>query len=360
MSPPAPATPVPAAAAKPAQVKEEPSAPSSRKSSAAGTAVTDSSKSADQLTHPSRKSVAKALVKLFVEQGANLRIRDDHGRIALHYASLNPHKGVDMMRLLLNSEQAEIMSFVDDNGQTPLHYAAKKDFIDGIQLMVDNGAFIDLPDQHEYSPYLWAVIAGQFRFSPQASRQPTSASLFLPIATCDQCPLSDRDTLSSARSGCVDRQFSTTLSDYSKLATCILKTASLTSRPIRPSSFTLHPRTQRRAFVACPAAWIRIRRPVDTSYIIPDENRVKPVLQREPWKRVTSTGLSVVPMKAYFQFLTTPTSDTNGTSLLLHFPQKRYIFGPSIPGSTERDRGYRYRIEVCSAYPRLESKGSNM
>ncbi|CAK96972.1 uncharacterized protein An11g06750 [Aspergillus niger] len=68
MSPPAPATPVPAAAAKPAQVKEEPSAPSSRKSSAAGTAVTDSSKSADQLTHPSRKSVAKALVKLFVEQ----------------------------------------------------------------------------------------------------------------------------------------------------------------------------------------------------------------------------------------------------------------------------------------------------
>ncbi|KAK4553669.1 hypothetical protein LTR86_009167 [Recurvomyces mirabilis] len=103
------------------------------------------------------------LVKSLVEQGANLRIRDNHGRIALHYASLNPDKGVDMMNLLLSSEHAEIMSFIDDNGQTPLHYAAKKDFIDGIQLLVESGAFIDLPDQHEYSPYLWAVISGQYK-----------------------------------------------------------------------------------------------------------------------------------------------------------------------------------------------------
>ena len=103
------------------------------------------------------------LVKLLIHQGENLRIKDSHGRIALHYASLNPEKGVDMMKLLLSSEHAEIMSFIDDHGQTPLHYAAKKDFIDGIQLLVENGAFIDLPDHHEYSPYLWAVISGQYR-----------------------------------------------------------------------------------------------------------------------------------------------------------------------------------------------------
>ncbi|KAF2148563.1 hypothetical protein K461DRAFT_232672 [Myriangium duriaei CBS 260.36] len=40
-------------------------------------------------------------------------------------------------------------------------------------------------------------------------------------------------------------------------------------------------------------------------------------------------------MKAFFQFLTTPTSDTNGTSLLLHFDQKRYIFG-SLTEGTQR------------------------
>jgi ankyrin repeat protein len=103
------------------------------------------------------------LVKSLIGQGANLRIRANHGRIALHYASLNSDKGVNMMKLLLSSEQTEIMSFTDDNGQTPLHYAVKKDFIDGIQLLVENGAFIDLPDQYEYSPYLWAVISGQYR-----------------------------------------------------------------------------------------------------------------------------------------------------------------------------------------------------
>ena len=103
------------------------------------------------------------LVKSLMKQGANLRIKDNHGRIALHHASLSPDIGAHMMELLLSSEHAEIMSFVDDNGQTPLHYAAKKGFIDGMQLLVEKGAFIDPPDRHEFSPYLWAVISGQYR-----------------------------------------------------------------------------------------------------------------------------------------------------------------------------------------------------
>ncbi|RAK96144.1 putative PHD finger domain protein [Aspergillus ibericus CBS 121593] len=56
MSPPAPVT---KPAAKPAQVKNEPSAQPPRKGSAVGTAVAD-------LTHATRKSVANALVNLFV------------------------------------------------------------------------------------------------------------------------------------------------------------------------------------------------------------------------------------------------------------------------------------------------------
>ncbi|PGH26462.1 hypothetical protein AJ80_01775 [Polytolypa hystricis UAMH7299] len=38
-------------------------------------------------------------------------------------------------------------------------------------------------------------------------------------------------------------------------------------------------------------------------------------------------------MKAYFQFITTPTADTPGTTLLLHFDQKRYIFGHVAEGT---------------------------
>ncbi|KAL4915494.1 hypothetical protein BDW62DRAFT_122765 [Aspergillus aurantiobrunneus] len=38
-------------------------------------------------------------------------------------------------------------------------------------------------------------------------------------------------------------------------------------------------------------------------------------------------------MKFYYQILTTPTADTPGTALLLHFPGKRYIFGHVSEGS---------------------------
>ncbi|PNS18192.1 hypothetical protein CAC42_7561 [Sphaceloma murrayae] len=37
-------------------------------------------------------------------------------------------------------------------------------------------------------------------------------------------------------------------------------------------------------------------------------------------------------MKSYFQFLTTPTSDTKGTTLLVHFDRKRYLFGSAGEG----------------------------
>ncbi|OBT76495.1 hypothetical protein VF21_03944 [Pseudogymnoascus sp. 05NY08] len=96
-----------------------------------------------------------------IEQGANLRSRANHGKTALHYASLNWYKGVDMMKLLLSFEAREIMSLKDDNGQTALHYAAKRDFTDGIKILVDYGVYIDILDNYGFSPYLWAVIAGK-------------------------------------------------------------------------------------------------------------------------------------------------------------------------------------------------------
>lgn len=40
-------------------------------------------------------------------------------------------------------------------------------------------------------------------------------------------------------------------------------------------------------------------------------------------------------MKCWFQILTTPTADTPGTTILLHFPDKRYFFG-QIPEGTQR------------------------
>ena len=101
------------------------------------------------------------LVRSLIDQGENLRSRANDGKTALHYASLEPSQGLDMMRLLLNAEDKAIMNLGDDNGQTPLHYAAEKDFTDGIQLMVDRGVDTDITDNNGFSSYLWAVVAGQ-------------------------------------------------------------------------------------------------------------------------------------------------------------------------------------------------------
>ena len=103
-----------------------------------------------------------SLAKSIIEQGANLRSRAEHGKTALHFASLNRDKGVDMMELLLESEDQEILNVRDDNGQTPMHYAAKSDFADAIELMVEKGAALDILDRCGFSSYLWAVVAGRF------------------------------------------------------------------------------------------------------------------------------------------------------------------------------------------------------
>ncbi|KAL4909928.1 hypothetical protein BDW74DRAFT_165247 [Aspergillus multicolor] len=53
-----------------------------------------------------------------------------------------------------------------------------------------------------------------------------------------------------------------------------------------------------------------------------------PKLEQPPFIPAIGVG----NMKFYYQVLTTPTADTPGSSLLLHFPQKRYLFGQIAEG----------------------------
>lgn len=101
------------------------------------------------------------LVRSLVDQGANLHSRANDGKTALHYASLDSSLDLGMMRVLLQSGDKDIMNLGDDNGQTPLHYAAARDFTNGIELMVEYGVDTELTDHYGFTPYLWAVIAGQ-------------------------------------------------------------------------------------------------------------------------------------------------------------------------------------------------------
>ena len=97
----------------------------------------------------------------FIQQGANVRSKANNGRMALHYAALNPNKDTSMMELLLKNEAGESIDTKDNRGQTPMHYLAQSGFSDGIKSLANCGADINLSDDYGLSPYLWAIIAGQ-------------------------------------------------------------------------------------------------------------------------------------------------------------------------------------------------------
>jgi ankyrin repeat protein len=120
------------------------------------------------------------LTESLIYGGANLGSRDNGGRTALHYASMEQSHGPDIMTLLLQAGGKAIVNLVDDNGQAALHYAAERDFTDGIQILVDHGADTRTTDKYGFSPCLWAVVAGQTRATDKlltmgADANPTSA-----------------------------------------------------------------------------------------------------------------------------------------------------------------------------------------
>ncbi|KAJ5692827.1 hypothetical protein N7462_002250 [Penicillium macrosclerotiorum] len=100
------------------------------------------------------------VVQSLIEQGANLRSTSNDGRTVLHYASIDRSKGVEMIKLLLNSNAQEALGLVDEDGQTPLHYAAKAGFADAADLLIASGLSADSLDRFGFSPFIWAVIVG--------------------------------------------------------------------------------------------------------------------------------------------------------------------------------------------------------
>ncbi|KAF5702334.1 ankyrin repeat domain-containing protein [Fusarium globosum] len=80
------------------------------------------------------------------------------GKKPLHYAALYHKK--DIMGLLLEYFDREAVCTKDENGLTPLHYAAKVGFVEGVGLLVQAGAPIDICDDYEFTPLLWATVSG--------------------------------------------------------------------------------------------------------------------------------------------------------------------------------------------------------
>lgn len=116
------------------------------------------------------------LAESLIHGRANLGSRDNGGRTALHYASMEQAHGPEIITLLLNAGGKAIINLGDDNGQTALHYAAERDFTDIIHILVGHGVDTSTTDNYGFSPCLWAVVAGRTRATDELLRTGADAN----------------------------------------------------------------------------------------------------------------------------------------------------------------------------------------
>ena len=87
-----------------------------------------------------------------------LEDKDDLGMTKLHHAV--QAGDLSLVESLIQSGAS--VNCRDENGQTPLHYAAERGFLEGIQVLVQqHGADLHILDSSGFSPFLWAVVAGE-------------------------------------------------------------------------------------------------------------------------------------------------------------------------------------------------------
>ena len=97
----------------------------------------------------------EAMVKLLLEYGADIKVRDDLNRGLLHSAAIDGYDGI--VRLLL--ERGLEIDAQDQNGKTPLHDASRDGNYQVAKVLLDSGADRSITDKHNRTPW---VIAWQY------------------------------------------------------------------------------------------------------------------------------------------------------------------------------------------------------
>ncbi|KAI1742073.1 hypothetical protein F4680DRAFT_412793 [Xylaria scruposa] len=88
--------------------------------------------------------------------------KDNNNRTALHYAAMEESDiGPELVKLLLDAGGQALVNLGDDSGQTALHYATERGLTESIRVILEHGADITATDDQGFSPWLWAVVAGQ-------------------------------------------------------------------------------------------------------------------------------------------------------------------------------------------------------
>ncbi|KAK3697032.1 hypothetical protein QZH41_012499, partial [Actinostola sp. cb2023] len=100
------------------------------------------------------------LVRLLVENGAELLARDNEGKTPLHWAAQNG--SVDCCRAILNTAAGQhLLNGKDFSGKTPIHFAAAAGHVEALQeLITEKFANIDLGDAENRTPLHWSAATG--------------------------------------------------------------------------------------------------------------------------------------------------------------------------------------------------------
>lgn len=98
------------------------------------------------------------IVKLLVGHGADISLRDQNFRTAIHTCSYYGHKSI--LSYLLDSGGDCYLELMDSDGRTALHYAAESGHLNCVKLLLETAANPVAQDTNYLTPYQVAVRAG--------------------------------------------------------------------------------------------------------------------------------------------------------------------------------------------------------
>lgn len=108
------------------------------------------------------------MVKLILEKGAKIDVKDRMGRVAIHFAAA---RGLEHFQLILDARaDVEVRSYM---GRKALHWAAMAGKIDVVKHILSlSSGLVDQTDIDGWTPVLWAARGcGMYEMPPISNMQ---------------------------------------------------------------------------------------------------------------------------------------------------------------------------------------------
>ncbi len=113
----------------------------------------------DRLLHLAAYHNSVKCLRYLLHKGANWRIKNNDGSIALHRAAVN--NSIEAINILLDN--GSNIEEKDAEGDTPLHYAIYFDKLEAMQRLLERGANIHAKGKNGFSTLHWAIYGNKIR-----------------------------------------------------------------------------------------------------------------------------------------------------------------------------------------------------